>query len=296
MTVKVSVVVCVYNGAATLSDCLRALEAQSLPRESFEIIVVDDGSTDDSAQVARCFNVRLQQCPHRGLAAARNTGWQLARGEWVAFTDDDCGPVRTWLEYLLRAVEQDGADSHVLGAAGRIVGFPATADVPRYVELRGGFNTEQHLQHPRFPYAPMGNALYRREALELVGGLDERYSAYESCDLHTRMRLSYGGRFYYEPGAVVLHRHYTTWRQYFRQQYGYGRGIGQFMWHYRDQVSWSLARELGAWAQVLKLGGAALLPGNNERGLMRRGDFVKQLAQRLGFAVTYWSPQERARW
>lgn len=296
MSLAVSVVVCVYNGADTLSDCLRGLEAQSLRRDSFEVIVVDDGSTDNSAELAQSFGVRVERCPHRGLPAARNTGWKLAQGKWIAFTDDDCGPTRNWLSLLLRTVEQDKLNARVLGAAGRILGFPSGAAVARYIEARGGFNTEQHLAHPQFPYAPMGNVMYRREALALVNGLDERYSSYESCNLHTRLRLSYGGEFYYEPRALVLHRHYNTWRAYFRQQRSYGRGMAQFMWHSRDRVAWSARREVGAWLNLITTGSAVLVPGSGERALLRRGDFVKQLAQRIGFVETYWSRRERARW
>lgn len=297
MSLDISVVICVYNGADTLADCLYALEQQSLPRDRYEIIVVDDGSTDDSSRIARRFNIRLEQGPHRGLAAARNLGWRAARSEWVAFTDDDCGPTRHWLQTLWRAIHPvQQPSARVLGAAGRIVGFPSNAASARYVELRGGFNTDRHLAHPRFPYAPMGNALYRREALELVSGLDERYSSYESCDLHTRLRQAYGDAFYYEPRAIVLHRHYTTWTGYFRQQCGYGRGMAQFMLHYRAQVPWSLRQELVEWSRVLGFAGTALLPGQDERALIRQGDFVKHLALRMGFTQVYWSREERKRW
>lgn len=293
--VDISVVICVYNGADTLAECLRAVQAQSFPRERFEIVVVDDGSTDASAEVARRFDVRLIQDPHRGLTAARNTGWRSAQGTWVAFTDDDCAPARSWLSCLTQAVTSSPGE-RVLGAAGRIIGYPSEMAVPRYIELRGGFNTEQHLAHPRFPYAPMGNVMYRREALEYVNGLDERYTSYEACNLHARLRSCYGGAFHYEPRAVVLHRHHTTWRGYFRQQFGYGSGLAQFMLHYHGQVSWSAQQEIASWANVLRLGGAALVAGDGEDGLLRRGDFVKHFAQRLGFVKSYRDRRERARW
>ncbi|MBI3785906.1 MAG: glycosyltransferase [Deltaproteobacteria bacterium] len=296
MRPDISVVICVYNGADTLGDSLRAVQAQSFPRHAYEVIVVDDGSTDDSADVAAGFDVRLLRRRHYGLAAARNAGWQATLGDWVAFTDDDCGPTRHWLQSLHAVVHQGANNGRVLGAAGRIVGYPSPLAVPRYVERTGGFNTERHLQHPTFPYAPMGNAMYRREALQAVNGLDERYSSYESCDLHTRLRRTYGGTFYYEPRAVVFHRHHTHWRDYFRQQRGYGRGLAQFMWHYRDEVPWSLRREWTSWRQTLALGAAALVSSTGEPALVRRGEFVKHLALRLGFLETYWSKRERRRW
>lgn len=295
MTPTISVVICVYNGADTLADSLRAVTAQSFDREHYEVVVVDDGSTDDSARIASQFDVQLLPRPHRGLAAAKNAGWQAARGEWVAFTDDDCGPTQHWLRFLHHAVAANGSET-ALGAAGRTVGYPSTLAVPRYVELTGGFNTDRHLQHPTFPYAPSGNTMYRRAALAAVDGLDERYSSYEGCDLHTRLRRTHGGPFHYEPRAVVLHRHYTTWRDFFRQQRSYGRGLAQFMWHYRQEVPWSLRRELRAWAHVLTLGAAALAPAASDGALLRRGDFIRHLALRIGFFETYFSARERRRW
>ncbi len=292
----ISVVICVYNGAETLAGCLTSIQAQNFPTHRFEVIVVDDGSSDGSAQIAADFGARVLSGPHRGLATARNLGWQAAAAEWVAFTDDDCSPTRNWLAFLWRAVHSGDEHERALGAAGRIIGFPSTLAVPRYIEAAGGFNTDLHLAHPLFPYAPMGNIIYRRQALAAVGGLDERYDAYESCDLHTRLRRSYGGAFFYEPRAVVLHRHHTTWRAFFRQQRWYGRGMGQFMWRYRQEAPWPLRRELAAWGQVLALGVAALSPGAGESALQRRGDFVRQLALRSGFVQTYWSRKERRRW
>ena len=295
MSLDTSVIICVYNGAETLAGSLRAVAAQQFPAP-YEVIVVDDGSTDDSARIAAQFDARLLRCPHRGLAAAKNTGWQAARGEWVAFTDDDCAPSRQWLRSLRQAVAPQNGGERVLGAAGRISGYPSRSAVARYVELTGGFNTDRHLQHPVFPYAPGGNVMYRREALAAVNGVDERYSYYESCDLHTRLLRNYGGVFRYEPRAVVLHCHYTRWRDYFRQQRGYGRGLAQFMWHYRSEVPWSMWREAEAWARLPVLGAAAMVPTAGDGTLVRRGDFLRHLALRVGFAETYFSRRERRRW
>ena len=137
MRPDISVVICVYNGADTLAGSLRAVGAQSFPSPRYEVIVVDDGSTDDSARIASQFDVRLLRRPHRGLAAAKNAGWQAARGDWVAFTDDDCAPTRHWLRLLRQAVGRDEGGALALGAAGRIVGYPVAAAVPRYIELTG---------------------------------------------------------------------------------------------------------------------------------------------------------------
>lgn len=102
------------NGAATLPACLDALAAQTLPRDRYEIIVVDDGSADDTAALARRPGVICASIPASGPAAARNHGARLARGELLFFTDADCEPDSRWAEALLAAFD----DPSVAGARG----------------------------------------------------------------------------------------------------------------------------------------------------------------------------------
>lgn len=292
--VRVSVVVPAYNAAGLIRECLAALGTQSLPRADYELIVVDDGSSDGTAQVAAGFEgVRVISQPNRGAPAARNAGMRAAGAPWVAFTDADCIPSRGWLAALLAAVAGEG---RALGAAGRTLGFQSESPAARFVDLSGGFDTERHLQHPRFPFAPSGNAMYRRELLERVGGFDERFATYEACDLHRRLRAVSDAPMHFAPRAVVLHRHRSGWRAYFRQQRGYGYGYGQFAWRHRGEVRWTPGRELAAWAGLCADGLAALLPAAGDAALLRRGRFVKGLAQRLGFDAAYYSSSERRRW
>jgi len=295
---RLSVVIPVYNGALTVADCLRGVLSQTLPAEEYAVIVVDDGSTDSTASVVKDFRVQLVTQPHRGAAAARNRGLSEARGEWVAFTDADCIPSRGWLRALLQAVDEQDAIPPVLGAAGRVIGYQSTASAARFVDLAGGLDAERHLAHPTFPFAPSGNVMYRREAMRTAGGFDARYAAYEACELHTRLLRLHGGAFHFPfaPAAVVLHRHRASWPEYWRQQVGYGRGYAQFLLHHRDQLPWSPWRELRAWGHVALQGFAACWPARGDRSLIRRGTFIKGVAQRTGFVTTYWTRRERARW
>ncbi len=293
MSVRVSVVVPFFNAKATLSSCLAALSAQSLARDDYERIAVDDGSTDGGDGIVEAGGARLIRQSNGGAAAARNAGIAAARGTWVAFTDADCLPSRGWLHALLEAVSTDKIS---LGAAGMTLGYQSQTPAARYVDLTGGLDAERHLAHERFPFAPSANVMYRRDALEKVGRFDSRFHAYEACDLHTRLRESLGGSFVFAPRALVLHRHRDSWKRYWNQQRGYGRGLGQFYLRYRDRIDWTTSRELAAWIGLLQLGLAACRPGDGDDALARRGTFVKTLAQRVGFVGSYWSRAERARW
>src|SRR3546814_5363267 len=107
----------------------------------------------------------------------------------------------------------------MLGAAGRTLGFRSATPAARYVDLAGGLDAERHLTHPTWPFAPSGNLLYRTSALRAIGGFDERFSAYDACDLYTRLHPG-AGAFVFVPNALVLHAHRATWAEFFRQQIG----------------------------------------------------------------------------
>lgn len=288
---RVTVVIPARNAERTLGECLRALATQSLPADHYEVIVVvDRDSRDGSAAVATTAGVHVLTSDLSGAAAARNIGITAARAEWIAFTDADCIPSRTWLSQLLSAVEGLGDDA--LGAAGPTLGHQSSSAAARFVDLTGGLRADRHLAHERYPWAPTGNVMYRRAALDAVGGFDARFRTYEGCDLHTRLLREVGGHFGYAPGAVVLHHHRAGWRAYWRQQVGYGIGYGQFYRRYERELSWGMREELRAWASVLAAMGRAAIPRRGDSGLLARGMAVKQLAQRIGFDRSYWSRRQ----
>ncbi len=296
MTIRISVIIPVYNGAHTIGACLNALAGQSLPRNDFEVIVVDDGSTDNTAAIVSRQPAHLITQKNQGAPAARNRGIDNAQGQWAAFTDADCMPSRTWLECLLKAVQKGTNPNNVLGAAGRIIGYSSKTEASRFVDLVGGLNSEPHLSHPKYPFAIFANVMYRRDALLAVGGADPRFYTYDACDLHTRLMRNCPGKFYFEPRAIVLHYHRPTWKAYWRQQMGYGKGLGQFYWHYRHEIPWSMGREITAWLGLTPLALAAMRLGKSDEAIVRRGRLVKDLAQRVGFVKTYFNRNERKRW
>ncbi len=293
----VSVVIPARNAVATLGECLRALASQSLPAHRFEVLVVIDGPDDATAEVAHGLGARVIPESAAGAAAARNSGVRAARGTWIAFTDADCVPTRGWLRALLTAVDAAGTgDQPALGSAGPTIGIESRSAAAKFVDMTGGLHAERHLAHGRYPWAPTANVLYRRAALLEVGGFDSRFVSYEGCDLHTRLRRKVGGGFDLAPNALVYHRHRDGWRAYWRQQRNYGRGYAQFFLRYRDELTWSALDETRSWLRIGAAGLRALATPTGDRGLVRRGTFVKSRAQRIGFAPTYWRSAEAERW
>jgi hypothetical protein len=187
---------------------------------------------------------------------------------------------------LLRAA--GAPDDDVICVAGKTVGLQSETRAARFVDLAGSLDAARHLSHPRYPFAPSGNVLYRRDALLAVGGYDARYRSYEACDLHQRL-AGVPGRCVVAPAAIVFHRHRATWSAYWRQQRSYGEGLAMFMQSYLVGRRWSPVDEARAWTRLAGMAIRACLPGAPDDVLVRRGTFVKELAQRIGFNSLYWS-------
>lgn len=166
---QVSVVVATHNRPQRLTALLETLRAQTLPRESFEVIIVNDASTDDTAELLRRQEERgdlplraIHRQRSQGPAVARNEGWRVARAPLVAFTDDDCIVGPRWLESAL-AVATRHPGAIVQGRTD-----PIPEEYPRY----GPFSHTLTI-HRAGPSYETCNIFYPRELLERLGGFDE---------------------------------------------------------------------------------------------------------------------------
>ncbi len=291
MNPRLSVVIAAHNAESTVEEAVRAVATQPLPPDTHECIVVDDGSRDRTAEIAERSGatvIRLQQ--NQGAGAARNAGIERARGDWIAFTDADCVPSRRWLPTLLAAAQT--ADRSTLGLAGKTLGLDSNTPAARFMDLIGALDAEKYLCSEVMPWAPGCNLVCRRTDLMAVGGYDPIFRSYETAELEWRLCERFGGRITYVPTAIVMHRHRPTWRTLWIQQRNYGDGYAQFLLRHADRWPWSAGREAGAWLRLVILAAQASVAGG-EQGLVRRGLLVKHLAQRIGFASTYFSPRER---
>ena len=214
---SVSVIVCSYNGAATIEGTLKGLERLEYPR--VEVIVVDDGSTDGTSAIAETFDVRLIRTENRGLSSARNTGCEAASGDIVAYLDDDASPDPHWLHYLVHTLLTTDA----AGVGGPNLPPPEDGFVATCVANAPGGPVHVLLDDRDAEHVPGCNMALRKSTLAALGGFDPRFrTAGDDVDLCWRLRAS-GQRLAFHPAATVWHHRRNSLRGYWRQQVGYGR-------------------------------------------------------------------------
>jgi O-antigen biosynthesis protein len=212
----VSVIVCTFNGERTLAECLDGLCALDYP--DYEVIVVNDGSTDGTAACAASFPVRLITTENLGLSMARNTGLEAATGEIVAYIDDDARPDPDWLRYMVRAfIEGDWA-----AVGGPNLAPPNDGMVAECVANSPGAPMHVLLSDREAEHVPGCNMAVRRSALLRIGGFDPRFRvAGDDVDLCWRL-ATHDLKVGFSPAAVVWHHRRGSIRAYLRQQSGYG--------------------------------------------------------------------------
>jgi len=214
---KVSVVVCSYNGSSTIRDTMEGLKILLYP--NFEVIVINDGSTDSTPDIVSEYDVKLISTENRGLSNARNTGYQTASGEIVAYIDDDAYPDPHWLHYLaMTYMTTDfvavGGPNIAPAGDGKIADCVANAPgEPVHVLL-----TDTLAEH-----IPGCNMSFRKTSLEKIGGFDSRYrAAGDDVDACWRLKEQVG-EIGFHPTALVWHHRRDSWSMYWKQQQGYGK-------------------------------------------------------------------------
>ncbi len=214
---RVSVVVACYNGSRTLQACLESL--QNLRYPDYEVILVDDGSTDDTPQLAAQFpQVRYLSQPNLGLSSARNTGIEAATGEIVAFTDADCRADEDWLYYLV----SDLVGSRFAGIGGHNFLPPEDSWVAACVMVSPGGPAHVMLSDRIAEHIPGCNMAFWRWALVEIGCFDPVFRlAGDDVDLCWRLQ-QHGYQLGFSPAGFVWHYRRSTIATYLRQQSGYG--------------------------------------------------------------------------
>ncbi|MBU1998454.1 MAG: glycosyltransferase, partial [Candidatus Omnitrophica bacterium] len=236
--IDVSVVIPVYDNKIGLMRCLLSLSGQRYPKDNYEVIVVDDGSRDG---LNECIEEQrkhyllelkyIYQC-HKGPAAARNAGIAKAQGKIVVFTDSDCVAKESWLEEVIKGYY----DIRVAGVGGVIKANPTSSIISQYCAYVK-MNEEPKIDTSGIVYLITGNASFKKECLESVGGFDERYSfpGGEDPDLCYRLKQN-GYIFQCNRNAVVYNSHKETLKSLSLSYFCYGKGESYL--NLRKMYSW----------------------------------------------------------
>ena len=235
----VSIVVAARNEQAHIGVCLESLLAQDHPNDRYEIIVVDNDSTDRTAEVIRRYPGVRYVFEHAGHSAAiaRNRGISESRGELIAFTDADCVASSSWLRQGVAGFSED----RIGCVAGEIKADCPRTLAQRYAERRQALSQRWTLQEAFRPYAQTANAFYRRRVLEALGSFDASLVICEDADLAWRMQERLGLSIAFRPEAIVSHQHRETVKELLKQRAGYGYSSVLLYLKYRDQMGrWTL--------------------------------------------------------
>ena len=229
---EISVIVPAYNAAETIDDCLDALRAQSVAADRCEIIVVDDGSRDGTAELAEAAGVRVIRQANAGAAAARNHGAQVAQGDLLLFTDADCVPTFNWIEQMSRPF----ADPKTAGAKGVYLTRQKELTA-RFVQLEYEDKYDRMRRSEQIDFIDTYSAAYRREIFLAMGGFDTSFPGASVEDQEFSFRLATAGlRLVFVPEAKVWHRHDRTVSEYARRKFAIGFWKPLVMRRYPDKL------------------------------------------------------------
>jgi glycosyltransferase involved in cell wall biosynthesis len=211
----VSIIVPTFNGVRRIGACLNALLHQSTARD-FEILVVDDGSTDGTADVVRRYpEVRLICQANAGPAAARNRGARAALGSIILFTDDDCVAAPNWLDAMLAPFR----DPEVVGTKG-VYRSRQTRLIARFVQIEYEDRYRLMSRERDIDFIDTYSAAFRRDRFIEMGGYDLSFPVACAEDVELSYRMSARGwKMKFAPEAIVYHTHPDRLASYLRKKY-----------------------------------------------------------------------------
>jgi len=231
--ISYSIIIPAFNAAKTIANSVMACARQDgIARETYEIIVIDDGSADQTAVVAKNAGADkiIQHVHSQGAGAARNSGTAIAQGEIILFTDADCIPATNWLSAMLIPF----ADPDLAGCKG-IYATNQHQLVARFVQLEYEDKYDLLRPQPTIDFIDTYSAAYRRAILQASGGFDSRISYVEDQELSFRLAAD-SHKLIFQPDAIVAHLHSNSLRAYTRKKFYIGYWKAQIMRLHPDRL------------------------------------------------------------
>ncbi|OGW18687.1 MAG: hypothetical protein A3G93_15930 [Nitrospinae bacterium RIFCSPLOWO2_12_FULL_45_22] len=214
---NISIVIPAFNSQKTIAQAIEACLQQIYDQGEIEVIIVDDGSTDDTQKIVRSYPVGYIFQENSGPAKARNTGWEAAQGDIICFTDSDCIPHNDWVQKLVR-----NFNAKDVGAVGGSYSIANEENL-----LAACIHQEILLRHEQMPKRAKALGSYNlsvpKRLLEKIGGFNEEYTqaSGEDNDLCYRL-IKAGYSLYFEKEALVFHYHPSNFLRYLRHQFWHG--------------------------------------------------------------------------
>jgi len=223
----ISIIIPSQNRQELLERAILSLFKQSYPKDKYEVIIIDDGSTDRTAELVKALQgnspgkLKYFYQENKGPAAARNFGLRQASGEIVVFTDSDCIASPDWLKQITAGY----GDRKVAGIGGTIKPLTAKSMISQYCAYLRMNEKPDYIENTDFIYLITGNASFRKDYLTLAGGFDERYTLAggEDPDLCYRLQIR-GYRLLYNPEAIVFNPHKQSLKELGSTYFNYGVG------------------------------------------------------------------------
>jgi len=214
-----SVVIPAYNADGRIIPLLEALKHQNIPRDDYEIIVVDDGSNDGTAEAVKAFSdVKLIQQQNRGPAAARNLGARSASGDVILFTDSDCIPTSNWISQMVAPF----SNPQVVGVKG-VYQTEQSSLIARFIQAEYQDKYRKMAKQKSIDFIDTYSAAYRREMFLKYQGFDENFPVPSAEDVEFSFRLAEAGHLMvFNSKAVVNHVFEDTWWGYFWKKFKNG--------------------------------------------------------------------------
>lgn len=221
--IKVSVIIPTYNDSEDIIACLEALADQDFPKNEFEVIVVDDGSTDNTKQIIEAFkeeipNLNYQYQRNQGPATARNYGARIAQGDVILFTDADCEPFKNWISEMTTPFFEKG--SNVVGVKGAYK-TKQKSIIAKFAQAEFEDRYRKMLNSTNIDFVDTYSAGFKKEVFLSLNGFDTSFPVANNEDVEFSYRMAAKGhKMVFNPNAIVYHQHPDTFFKYLRIKFG----------------------------------------------------------------------------
>ncbi len=234
----ITVIICARDAASHLKDSIPSIQAQKFSKGRFRLLVIDNGSRDNTAEIAESLGAEVLHYAKPGIARARQFAWKRARTPYVAFLDADCEAPPNWLSDTLRKIR---GDEKIAAVGVKLLPGPQKTLAERHIVESAILDTDRFWERNalQFPFLVTAGILLRRKAIRDVGGFDVTFGRCTGEDADICWKLERKGwKLVYLPEIGVIHHHRATIRAMMRQAYWYGQSSSALFARWKDELGW----------------------------------------------------------